>query len=162
MAILGIRVAIFMGYIVVLMERAITSAAFHCLQGESASASSRHDVNLRMTTVALMIFSMVVGVMPTLSYAANLPCSGGKGGVAMCRGDLFVCNDGSISASKKSCSKYMGGAADGMDSPALDMTPSLELSPEGGCSCRSGKICVGPRGGRFCLTDSGAKSYLRR
>jgi len=30
------------------------------------------------------------------------------------------------------------------------------------CACGSGRICVGPRGGLFCLTPSGYKRYLRR
>ncbi len=33
------------------------------------------------------------------------PCSGKKGGVSHCDGSKFVCNDGSISASKKICSR---------------------------------------------------------
>ncbi|XDD44724.1 hypothetical protein AB3N58_17425 (plasmid) [Leptospira sp. WS60.C2] len=36
--------------------------------------------------------------------AANKPCSGKKGGVSHCTSDgRFVCNDGSISSSKKKC-----------------------------------------------------------
>lgn len=112
------------------------------------------------------VFSVAVCVMPTLLHAENLPCSGRKAGIAMCRGDLFVCNDGSISASKKSCSRFMGGAEGRTDGPAFNLTspvdPSLAPASEGSCSCRSGSFCVGPRGGRFCLTDSGTKSYLRR
>lgn len=27
------------------------------------------------------------------------------------------------------------------------------------CPCGSGKICIGPRGGRFCITPSGTKRY---
>lgn len=38
--------------------------------------------------------------------ATNTPCSGGKGGIAYCSGGKFVCNDGTISASKKTCSGY--------------------------------------------------------
>lgn len=33
------------------------------------------------------------------------PCSGTKGGVKQCQGGKFVCNDGSISGSKKICGK---------------------------------------------------------
>ncbi|MGL5991592.1 MAG: hypothetical protein ACRCZT_08030 [Plesiomonas sp.] len=40
------------------------------------------------------------------SYARNYPCSGKKGGVSHCSSDgKFVCNDGTISKSKKRCSK---------------------------------------------------------
>lgn len=27
------------------------------------------------------------------------------------------------------------------------------------CPCGSGKVCVGPRGGRYCITKSGNKEY---
>jgi hypothetical protein len=33
------------------------------------------------------------------------------------------------------------------------------LTDDGGCSCRSGKVCVGPRGGRYCITSGGNKRY---
>ena len=85
---------------------------------------------------------------------ANYPCSGSKGGVAKCAGASFVCNDGSISASKKICS---GAPAQ----PVLSFIAPQRAAVDG-CSCRSGNICTGPRGGQYCLSDSGAKSYLRR
>ena len=81
--------------------------------------------------------------------AANTPCSGRKGGISHCDGATFVCNDGSISASKKICSATGQPAKE----PVVDSS---------GCSCRSGNYCTGPRGGQYCLSDSGAKSYRRR
>ncbi len=39
------------------------------------------------------------------AWAANKPCSGKKGGVSHCSGGKFVCNDGSISGSKKTCNR---------------------------------------------------------
>ena len=83
------------------------------------------------------------------------PCSGSKGGVAHCSGTRFVCNDGSLSASKKVCT---GGGA---TSRGLMAAPP-KRDAAGDCSCRSGTYCTGPRGGRFCYTDGGSKSYLRR
>jgi hypothetical protein len=38
------------------------------------------------------------------AHAQNTPCSGKKGGISHCQGDRFVCNDGTVSASKKDCS----------------------------------------------------------
>jgi endonuclease YncB( thermonuclease family) len=39
-------------------------------------------------------------------------------------------------------------------------SPSM---PSGGeCPCDSGRICTGPRGGRFCVMASGAKKYFPR
>lgn len=92
--------------------------------------------------------------------AANYPCSGKKGGVAHCAGAQFVCNDGSISGSKRSCSAEMGGGTS--RSLGLMSQPKPVQSASGVCSCRSGNICTGPRGGQYCYSDSGRKSYLRR
>lgn len=39
-------------------------------------------------------------------YAANTPCSGAMGGIDHCQGDKFVCRNGKVSQSKKSCSSY--------------------------------------------------------
>lgn len=90
--------------------------------------------------------------------AANTPCSGRKGGIAGCQGDTFICNDGSVSASKRSCSAYMGGAVGLLGTAGSQMAPTVS----GECSCRSGAYCTGPRGGRYCMTDGGKKSYLRK
>ncbi|RWO88614.1 MAG: hypothetical protein EOQ95_18355 [Mesorhizobium sp.] len=92
--------------------------------------------------------------------AANTPCSGSKAGISHCQGSKFVCNDGSISGSKKICSGYSSARG----SVGLLGASSSEMSPiagESDCSCRSGTYCTGPRGGRYCLSDSGKKSYLR-
>lgn len=43
----------------------------------------------------------------TLNAAAtNTPCSGSKGGISHCSGEKFICNDGSMSQSKKNCQAY--------------------------------------------------------
>ncbi|EGU01036.1 hypothetical protein MW722_000606 [Acinetobacter baumannii] len=55
-----------------------------------------------------VILSLLL-VLSSLSVAeagrGRQPCSGKKGGVSHCNGSKFVCNDGSISASKKICSR---------------------------------------------------------
>lgn len=43
------------------------------------------------------------------ALAANTPCSGKKGGVSHCESGRFICNDGSVSQSKKVCA--------GLDNP---------------------------------------------
>lgn len=97
-----------------------------------------------------------------LTVAANCPCSGSKGGISHCQGSTFICNDGSVSASKKNCAAEMGGSS----SEALGLidSGSSEMAPAsaGECSCRGGHFCIGPRGGHYCMTDSGRKSYLRK
>lgn len=105
----------------------------------------------RCRTLCLMFLILACNSMAAI--AANTPCSGSKGGIAKCAGDTFVCNDGSVSASKKSCQLQYGQA-----SPPL----SREGNTAESCSCRASAYCVGPRGGRYCLTDSGGKSYLRK
>ncbi|QPC88750.1 hypothetical protein GA830_15780 [Mesorhizobium sp. NBSH29] len=102
----------------------------------------------------------LVGLLSFLahtSWAANTPCSGSKGGVARCQGSTFICNDGSVSASKKHCSG--GGEARGIiGQGGSGMAPARA----GDCSCRGGQYCTGPRGGKYCLADNGRKSYLKK
>lgn len=45
-------------------------------------------------------------LISSLTFAANTPCSGKKGGIDHCDGSKFVCKDGSYSQSKKMCSGY--------------------------------------------------------
>ncbi|WP_424239286.1 hypothetical protein [Achromobacter sp.] len=94
-------------------------------------------------------------VFATTAHAANYPCSGKKGGVERCVGEQFLCRDGSISASKRVCSSPDSNAQ------PLVSKPSASGS-NGACSCRDGQYCTGPRGGTYCYTDSGKKSYLRK
>ncbi len=109
-----------------------------------------------------MLYRLIAALMLLTcfsAHAANYPCSGKKGGVSHCAGDTFVCNDGSVSGSKRSCSAEMGGGA----SPRqLLIQPQRNSAAAGDCSCRSGNVCTGPRGGRYCMTDAGSKSYLKR
>ena len=37
--------------------------------------------------------------------------------------------------------------------------PPAALYGDGSCPCGSGKICIGPRGGRYCITSGGNKRY---
>jgi len=93
---------------------------------------------------------LALSLLSDVSLAANTPCSGRKGGVSHCAGADFVCNDGSISASKRVCSM----------SPAQSLVPLERVDQP--CSCRGHTFCTGPRGGQYCLDDSGRKSYRRR
>ena len=114
-----------------------------------------------LVALGLALAVPVVLLAASPAIAANEPCSGRKGGISHCQGSTFICNDGSVSASKKDCSNYMGGGG----AAGLMSQPSREMAPTGdqqGCTCRSGNYCTGPRGGHFCLTDTGRKSYLRK
>jgi len=103
----------------------------------------------------MIMLGVVLMLSSTISLAANTPCSGRKGGIAGCDGDVFLCNDGSISASKRSCLAYTGNQ---QSRPALQPLQGRT----GNCGCGSGTYCTGPRGGVYCLTPSGQKSYRRR
>lgn len=106
---------------------------------------------MSMRLLGLILLLLAV---PAMSLAANTPCSGKKGGIAQCDGTLFVCNDGSISGSKRNCSaERQGGSA-----TALRMTGNTASE----CPCGSGALCTGPRGGQYCMTSSGNKSYHRK
>ncbi|MGG7579740.1 hypothetical protein [Rhizobium sp. Nf11,1] len=52
----------------------------------------------------------------------------------------------------------MGGAVGLLGGAEAEMSPAVS----GECSCRSGAYCTGPRGGRYCISDSGKKSYMRK
>uniref|UniRef100_UPI003F493764 YdcA family protein n=1 Tax=Ensifer adhaerens TaxID=106592 RepID=UPI003F493764 len=113
-------------------------------------------VDLHRTLFVAAALITLVSVPPS-AYAANEPCSGRKGGISNCQGDTFICNDGSVSGSKKSCVAYMG-AVGLLNGSGAGMVPV----PDGACACRSGAYCTGPRGGRFCIRDDGRKSYLKK
>lgn len=57
-----------------------------------------------------LIFLLISGMLLTAQADAargRQPCSGSKGGIAHCTSDgRFVCNDGSLSQSKRFCSGY--------------------------------------------------------
>jgi hypothetical protein len=46
-------------------------------------------------------------------------------------------------------------------SPPSAAQPTRRQTPEYGssCPCSSGNICIGPRGGRYCITSGGHKRY---
>jgi len=63
----------------------------------STTRSEKVKFLTAIATATVLIFANDVG-------ARNYPCSGSKGGVSHCDGERFVCNDGSYSQSKKTCS----------------------------------------------------------
>lgn len=126
---------------------------------EASRIGGRRSRTILLTRWQFVISVAALALLAAPAGATNTPCSGRKGGIAACRGDTFVCNDGSVSGSKKSCTAYMGGALNLLGGGG---EPDMSPAADGQCSCRSGAYCTGPRGGRFCLTDSGDKSYLKK
>ncbi len=117
----------------------------------------RHGLVARLACGGLLLLACAAVTLP--AAAANTPCSGRKGGVSHCQGAAFVCNDGSVSASKRSCRASSDGSSGFAPAPAGQ---SAAPAAGGQCTCRSGTYCTGPRGGRYCYSDSGKKSYLRQ
>lgn len=63
-----------------------------------------------------------------------------------------------------SCHPTVGGKtyASRNPQPFKSPTTNINVSPPpsaGGCPCGSGRVCVGPRGGRYCITSGGNKRY---
>lgn len=50
-----------------------------------------------------LLAALAFALAPAAALAKNTPCSGKKGGVSHCSSGKFVCNDGTISGSKKVC-----------------------------------------------------------
>ena len=111
--------------------------------------------------VSTLVMLSNLAIPPAL--ARNYPCSGSKGGISHCQGKTFICNDGSVSGSKKYCSATQGNgntSAAKLFSKNRNMTPSVKK--DAACRCRNGNYCTGPRGEKFCYSDSGRKSYLSK
>lgn len=61
-----------------------------------------------------------------------------------------------------SCNPATGGSAKvGSPKGQSSAAPrkNLSSSPSSGCPCGGGNVCVGPRGGRYCITSGGNKRY---
>lgn len=58
-----------------------------------------------MKQITLIILLTLSSVSITEAGRGSQPCSGSKGGVSHCDGSKFVCKDGSISGSKKICTR---------------------------------------------------------
>lgn len=58
-----------------------------------------------MKQITLIILLTLSSVSITEAGRGRQPCSGSKGGISHCDGSKFVCKDGSISGSKKICTR---------------------------------------------------------
>lgn len=59
---------------------------------------------MRFVAAAALATAFVMMSAPSAD-ARNYPCSKGKGGIAGCLGDKYLCKDGSTSASKRKCQR---------------------------------------------------------
>ncbi|WP_080995566.1 YdcA family protein [Thiopseudomonas alkaliphila] len=107
-------------------------------------------------------FGLLTLSITTQAIAANFPCSGAKGGISHCNGATFVCNDGSISGSKRNCSAVFTGSNSTTNTINRAYSAAKANSGSSNCACGTGNFCTGPRGGVYCITPSGNKSYRRK
>jgi hypothetical protein len=56
------------------------------------------------TIIAFLLLSFALPIQA--KWQGREPCSGKKGGISHCQDGKFVCNDGSLSRSKKTCAGY--------------------------------------------------------
>jgi endonuclease G len=74
------------------------------------------------------------------SPGINTPCSGKKGGISHCEGPKFVCNDGSTSRSKKSCSGEYSGENDTKEPTSTSADKSITETSEKTDITRQGNL----------------------
>jgi len=60
-------------------------------------------MKILLKTIVLILLTACLS--STAFAKGRQPCSGKKGGVSHCSGGKFICNDGSVSQSKKVCTK---------------------------------------------------------
>lgn len=101
--------------------------------------------------MARLAIALLLALAGGTATAANYPCSGSKGGVSHCEGATWVCNDGTASGSKRNCSAERGNR----NAPP----PATGTSVASECPCSGSTLCTGPRGGKYCVTAGGNKSY---
>ena len=90
---------------------------------------------IEMKKSLLLALSLCLS-MPVL--AQNTPCSGKKGGVKACTSDgKFMCNNGTISQSKKTCGGSYGG---GISTKAKSTKTNKSTKPIGEKSSNSSNV----------------------
>lgn len=73
----------------------------------------------------LLVLSLLIATQ-TVSARGRQPCSGSKGGISHCTsGGEFVCNDGSLSQSKRFCSGYGN-----VQKPRLESSLTVRKTPQ--------------------------------
>lgn len=58
---------------------------------------------------------------------------------------------------RSTASRALAGGAGGLT--AGSSGKSRDETSSGSCPCSGSKVCVGPRGGRYCITSGGNKRY---
>ena len=135
-----------------------TSAAHPNQAGQSTAMSSgfsvvkgrRYDVALRMDGWAGVRSGKNFGWARESVFSA---CPKGKSEMVSSRGASLAKSGASVPAAGRGAEKLPGKQS------ALSSPRSTTASSAAGCPCGGGKVCVGPRGGRYCITSGGSKRY---
>ena len=116
-----------------------------------------HSSLVRNAALAFTLVMLPCLAMPP-AMARNYPCSGAKGGISHCQGETFICNDGSVSGSKKHCSATHGSgntAAARLFSNNRNMAPSVKKTP--GAVVVAAIIAPAPEAGSFATATQDAR-----
>lgn len=90
---------------------------------DNLRAQKRPALEERRMVRVVILATLAAFAVSSPALSRNTPCSGSKGGVKACMGEKFLCNDGSTSASKKTCSRAGSVSDDGDDEPASAPNP---------------------------------------
>lgn len=106
-----------------------------------------------------LLLSMFVFLSLTLSQVvqADLATDLQACAVRQANEARLKCYD-SLARSQSSVSPAASGGAQ----PSIGKKPtSPSDATSSSCSCGSGSVCTGPRGGRYCVTSGGNKRYVK-
>ena len=77
----------------------------------------------------ILLALLALLALPLVAQAGNKPCSQSKGGIAYCEKGKFICQDGSMSASRRVCipeASHVRLPADSQKSPRIPQTTQLK------------------------------------
>jgi hypothetical protein len=108
-----------------------------------------------------------IALIFVLGFPMIAAAHGGGLDAAGCHSDNrhggYHCHGGPLAgrsfSSKAEALETMGGAPSGNMQRLLPEQPRSGAGYTAECPCGSGKVCIGPRGGRFCINASGNKRY---
>ena len=88
----------------------------------------------------------------------------GAAAIAAAAGRLAKEQAGEVQAVEARAGEAQAGEAQAVEARAGEAqaveAQAWEARAAQGCECSAGAVCIGPRGGRYCLTAAGNKKYL--
>ncbi|WP_462373338.1 YdcA family protein, partial [Turicimonas muris] len=71
---------------------------------------NKQEYKMKRRIVSVLLVFLAAMLASQIQAKGREPCSGSKGGVQRCVNGKFLCNDGSISRSKKICNSELYGS----------------------------------------------------